>query len=125
MKILAARLAFFTILLSTLSAASASPYIGTDLAFDINGHRWGFWSLLDSPSHDYTSDAFQQTNWMGSDLETTASSDLRNYWVIGVGPIGAIYLTRGVAIFCTVLLILFGLYIKAKCSGEQGVAPNP
>ena len=108
MKLFAARSAFFAIVHLHVTVASASPYVGTDLTFEVDGHRWGFWSLLDSPSHDSTSNASQLTDWMADTSEGEALGAC-DYWVIGIGPIGAIYLTRGVAILCAILLVLLFL----------------
>lgn len=103
------------------ATASASPVIGTDLSLDLGGHRWGFWSLIDTPSHDYTSRAFRETRWLNDGSEEVASQRFYSYWIIGFGPLGAVYLTRGLACVLTALVaLLLTVWLRRKSRGEHG-----
>ncbi len=99
---------------------SASPVIGTDLSVEFGGHRWGFWSLIDTPSHDYTSRAFRETRWLNGESEEAASQRFYSYWIIGLGPFGAVYMTRGLALVLAVLVALFLTFtLRRKTRAEH------
>ena len=100
--------------------ATASPVVGTDLSVEIGGHRWGFWSLIDTPSHDQTSRAFRETRWFDDGSEEAASQQFYSYWIIGLGPFGALYLTPGLAFILAVLVALFvTVWLRRKVRAKQ------
>ena len=100
-----ALLALLLILCSEQSAV-ASPYVDSGWSIEISGHRWGIWSLDGTPSHDWNSKAFNGTKWItsGSGDEQTFYS----YWIVGLGPYGAIYLSYRM---CIALAVAVGIGI--------------
>ena len=114
------------VLLSLVEAASASPTIGTDLSFDIDGHRWGFWSVIDTPSHDNMSQAFREARWMNDGSVEASTQQFYSYWVIGLGPFGAVYLSRGFALILVAsVAVLVAVRLRAKRRGEQVADRKP
>jgi len=93
-------------LVSFVMPVSASPVVGTDLSVEIGGHRWGLWSLVDTPSHDYTSRAFREARWFYDGSEKAKSQRFYSYWILGLGPFGAIYLSYGLVLVLAVLVLL-------------------
>jgi hypothetical protein len=103
------------------SSASASPFIGTDLSVELGGHRWGFWSLIDTASHDNTSRAFRETQWLNDGSEEVAAQQFYSYWIIGLGPFGAAYVTRGLALVLAAAVALsLSVWLRRKSRGEHG-----
>lgn len=76
----------FVSLLFVEQDLSASPSVGMDLTLEISGHRWGIWSLVDTPSHDFISEAYQKTEWLSVGSEDAKRPAFYSYLVLGAGP---------------------------------------
>lgn len=99
----------------TGAAAKASPTTEEIFYIELSGHRWGLWTLYDTPSHDYLSEAFRNTQWISVGESEETPQVRYTYWVLGFGPNGAIYMSRvvclvGIAGFC----IGCGVYFRKK-----------
>ncbi|WFB35095.1 hypothetical protein P3T73_13090 [Kiritimatiellota bacterium B12222] len=120
-------LSIFSIILGFIAIAAlpavASPTTMGVLDMEISGHRWGVWVLIDTPSHDYLSEAFRETQWISNDGSNENPQKWYTYWVLGFGPYGAIYLSQTVGFILVIGSVIWVSFtIKRKRSKQNNAS---